>query len=711
LALPRLPRLLTMPRLPTPPRPRLAVAVFSLLNYFSFTGYTPRYDEQVSVRDFRLQVGFTLIALPVVGYFVATNLVQTIGVPIVTPTQSGAFPAPDEVAGLFAQQAASTADTAVQAVTCPCTQTSVTLADVANWTAPEDSYCATLRQFASVKTGGKWEELLSLLDDSANEECMADFASFRTIVEGVATDAGLFPLDDQFDDRVNVFASVLEQSLCGLAFGLALPATFAPSSNVRGGIPSRVTQFENSCPSIDGVDELPFFVPTAFSYSTAEANIVQLQASRLRSFLTASIDACSALHDLREGFLRSVRDVGLVTAAALPKDELAREVERLWRQALAQASLPTTSFVPGMSPNDPLAPFTDAENSMVLLTSAFEDFKLLPPSNVPVGTFAFSSRLPFVRTDFIIGGLGYYYWLARIPQPGGQAFPVLAGQARVVASVDGNSSISVIQALGTFGHSTAGWETNASWAPLGDDLLSLLDACAQGRNISVDVHNLRPIVIEDQVLSNRSSYSRTMSAFNFSAACTVGDAPLSSDAQPVLFRVPLVCPPVLVWLGQLRGNSTYAGLASPARPLTRGFADLNTDAIDAITDAALTGDLSERAALLAELFIARGSIAFNVSAETHYELCAPSICSYTTIEPPTVVRIINIALANYGGTASSILMILGSVVLYLSFISYQLKRRRARQRAASEAAKVLSSEQPSMISPLSEALRVRSEWR
>jgi hypothetical protein len=53
-------------------------------------------------------------------------------------------------------------------------------------------------------------------------------------------------------------------------------------------------------------------------------------------------------------------------------------------------------------------------------------------------------------------------------------------------------------------------------------------------------------------------------------------------------------------------------------------------------------------------------------------------------------------------------MILGSVVLYLSFISYQLKRRRARQRAVSEAAKVCA-EQPSAVNPLSAVVRVRSE--
>ena len=696
-------RRLSLPQLPALPRPRLAVAVFSLVNYFAFTGYTPRYDEQVSKRDFRIQAVFTVIALPVVAGFVYFNLKETINVPIVSVTQSG-ISAPGDVAGYFAKQATSTADTAYRAVTCPCSKTSARLSDVANVSALEDSYCAELRKSTDLQGDGRaLQDLLRMINDEGNSNCVADTGAFHSAIAALASDKSLFPLDDQFENRTMEFASNLQEALCGLAFGLVPPSGYFPNPKAgasfprSGAVPSRVTQFENECHS--GNDEVPFFVSSPFDYSFTEANIVQLQASRLNIFLSATIETCEKLFVLREGFLRTtVNDVKLVTPTALAPEELRREVEGLWRQALRQASLPTSAFVPGLSPSDKLAAVTDVLNPMELnpMELIADFYTLLPPATIPLDTFPFSSRLPFVRADFIKEGLKFFYFLARIPSPEGQIFPVLAGQARVIAAVDANTSIPIFQAEGRLGHSTPGWEYNSTWAPLGDDLISLLDACAQGRNISVDVHNLRPIVIEDPVLANRSSYGATMSAFNYSAACSVGDAPsdLGDRPQPVLFNVPLKCPPLLVWLGQLRANSTYFNRTSPARPLITDFPDLSNDTVKGIEAAVLKGDLSDRAALLSDLFFVDGnSVAFNVSTEAHYALCAPAVCSYTMVEEPTTIRIVLGALADYGGTASSIVMLLGSAVLYISFIAYQLKRRRARRRAAAEAAAAAAAAQ------------------
>lgn len=213
--------------------------------------------------------------------------------------------------------------------------------------------------------------------------------------------------------------------------------------------------------------------------------------------------------------------------------------------------------------------------------------------------------------------------------------------------------------------------------------MSLLDACATNGDIFLDVHNFRPILITDELLSNYSAFGDTVQSMNFDAACSVGKPPPNDPlvvASAVILSVPLTCPPVLKWLGQLRANSSYFNLSSSARLFED--ADTNSDVeFDPLSFLSKLheGDLGERAALFSELFIKKGAIAFNISAEQHYALCAPAVCSYTTIEPPTTLKVINSALSNYGGTASSIIMLLGSAVLYLSFIFYQFKRQRVKR--------------------------------
>lgn len=205
-------------------------------------------------------------------------------------------------------------------------------------------------------------------------------------------------------------------------------------------------------------------VPPAFDYSVTPANIVQLQASRMLNFLQSAVETCNSLFVLRQGFLRSVRDEALVTPSALAPDNLNREIERLWRQALSRASLQTTAFVPGYSPNDRLAAFTDVENPLVELAAANAEFKTTPPSSIPVDTFPFSSRLPFVRADFIKGGLQYFYPLARIPGENGQVVPFLAGQARVSLATN-SRHFPIFQVIGG-GHATSGLiSENSTFAP------------------------------------------------------------------------------------------------------------------------------------------------------------------------------------------------------------------------------------------------------
>jgi hypothetical protein len=285
--------------------------------------------------------------------------------------------------------------------------------------------------------------------------------------------------------------------------------------------------------------------------------------------------------------------------------------------------------------------------------------------------------------------------------------PLLAGEARVRITPGPQQIFNFpeFQALSELRHVTPGWQetqTNfTDWLPVGDDILTLLDACAQNIPISVDVHNLRGLQIDDPTFSNFQDpvmYSSFVNSLNISRTCGIGfpstrnpiDPHVVFGPQNVLFNASLTCPPLLVWIGQLRANSSYYNLTSNIRLSFNEVRELLKNVVDQgeqqqiLRNRIAQGDLNDRIDVLSELMIAKGGISFNVNATAHYETCKPATCSYTDIEPPSVQRLVQISLANYGGTATSIITVFGSLTLYSSFFMYQYKLWRARRREADE---------------------------
>ncbi len=286
--------------------------------------------------------------------------------------------------------------------------------------------------------------------------------------------------------------------------------------------------------------------------------------------------------------------------------------------------------------------------------------------------------------------------------------PVLAGEARVVLATNLSSKFPAFQALGEFRHVTSGLDSFVSfnessdldtfpgWVPVGDDILTLLDACASGLLLSVDVHNLRGLRIRDPTfgnLQNPALFAPFINSLNLSQTCPIGfpPAPTTLLPQGVLFNAPLRCPPLLTWLGKLRAQSSYFNSSSNNRLTFDNF----TAAFGNITDPAqrkaailrrlVQGDLDDRAAVLSELMISKtNGKTCSVNATAHYETCAPATCLYTEIKRRTVLSIVNTAMTNYGGVASSIIMVFSSLTLYSSFFMYKLKIWRAQRREADE---------------------------
>jgi hypothetical protein len=330
--------------------PRWALSLFALMNYYSWVGFSPGYETQVAKRDFRVQLLFTIATLPIVIWLVAENLIENLGRPVVTPETTGLYPDPEEIAKLF-----SAPGTSVASLSCPCTEQEVPLAQLANWTAPEDSFCTSLRASTDLFRPdlSQLNELANRLDDPTNTLCSSDRAGLRASLVTVVTSSGLIPNDANFAANIDVFANSIERSLCSLAFGLESPAAFGTT-----GLPPRISSLVNTCWEAQG-SERQFLSPSAFQFSSTPANAVQILQSRMRIFLREALSTCEAIRLVREGFLRSVKETLFVAPLALSRRDLELSVDRQWRAALAAASAPTSSFVPGLSAQDTLSSYTD----------------------------------------------------------------------------------------------------------------------------------------------------------------------------------------------------------------------------------------------------------------------------------------------------------------------------------------------------------------
>lgn len=650
------------------------------------------YVETIGCFVFTLQLLLSLVGSIVAVYLVATQLIVVANSPIIGSVVVSA-PSPQDIADLFAQQAAS--EGAITSLSCPCTVQSSPLSAVSSWNTTDDSLCVAMRGVVQPPLPPPYfpvpdvdiAAFSELLSADSNTFCIGvppavsgvpdpGWDALLAFVSSAATQGALFPPGPDFNAAVDALAERVQDALCGLAFGLLPPGEFYPNGVVPG------TTLFNACAE-PGSTELKSFLPAVLTefiddrtdYTSTDGNFVQLQQTRGLSLIKATTEMCASTAILRSGFLRAVRDVKLVSPLALAPKELGDVVEQLWYSALESRSAQTAGLVPGFAPDDAVAGLVDPSRGLINVLAPVWS----PPASVPLSSYPFSSRHPFVRLDYIEGGSRQYYVTARSTQPTADVILFLGGEARVVANTLDVGEFPSEQTGSP--HTTPGFDAYApgpSWVPLGDDFLSLLDACGSGIPLSLDVHNLRPISGIENLIPYLPPPLDTIQLTQ--ALCDVGFPPPASDdlPQPVLTSLPLRCPPVITWLGSLRAKSSFRNRTSPLRyTVAEAVAIFPTDPKSPPSNPTqqqidffqriFNGDTAERADVLNTLMLDDSSTIFDHSPLQHYAACAPATCSYVTIDPQTFGSVALEAVSIYGGTATTVISAMGFAVLIVSF--------------------------------------------
>ena len=683
--------------------------LLEFFNIYPYLAWTRDYSRSsgLSLRDYALQLGFSVLGIAAAVFFVTEGMQQIVGTPLITASTM-VRPSPADVLALFARLEQGEVST----VNCPCSQPVAPLAQVSNWSAPEDAFCAGMRgslQAQPPLPPFSFNDLLALLGDASNSNCIAEpnptpgasavWDAFLANVTALIAPGGIFSLlspENQALETYNL-AVQMQRGLCGAAFGTIPPTSFQRAN------PMGRTAFSNLCDSSTNT-ERSFLAPDSVLRSSSPERFVQIQQSRAFTFFRSAAATCNSLNSLRAEFQQAVSTLLLTSPAALSPPGLAQAVEQLWFSALQERGRQTSAFVPGFNVEDRLAGTTDPVNLLDALEIAVS-----PATALDVQEFPFSSRLPFARADFMEGGTRTFFVTATANQA---AFPAqvrpryvaMAGECRVIAHTDdlGSFPFSQVQLnqRGTPNRVTPGFVPGVSqgWVPIGDDFISLLDACTSGTPLSVDVHNLRPVswlVTAGGALQPPASNldlpfeavqlgpTPGLGVDNPVGRCAMGSAPPAAPAagapqgaQAVSFSAPLRCPGLIQWMGALRANSTYKTAANSAARFS--IAQYSALFPPGAPSAALTpqqaallgeltqGDLGERSALLSTLQIPQSGPTFSHSALRHYAACAPYKCTYTVISDRTAFQYVVEGLSILGGTASAVIGALALVVDRLS---------------------------------------------
>ena len=638
------------------------------LNFFA----VPSFEVSAS-RELAVQLALSAVAIASSVTLVSTALVSLSAQPIVTPV-TVADPTPDEVLELFRRRDAEQ----ILGLSCPCSTQAEVLSSISDWTVVEDSYCAALRGAVANPVGSG---LNSLLRAPENEVCIGgqsdpEYQRFVRNLQVLAAEGSFWSGQDQ---SANLALNFMQESICGFAFGLIPPSRYYPL-----GSPAGATTMANGCAARDPAEEI-LVSPLVFAYSTAPINAMQSQHSRALSFFSESAGLCQTLAAMREGFLRDVQQVRITAPFALSPADLGAAVEAAFFAKLNTVGASTAAFVPGLTPDGGLAAATDAFNPLFDLSFPLPSFTgtqdrfpdaIRPPQLYTATDFSFSSRLPFVRSDYIEGGTRHFYLIVDLIEGGAGGasglLPAAAGLARLRVATNDTGSFPLSATTDPM-RVTPGFIPNVTqgWAPVGDDLLTLLDACATGAQLTVDVHNFRRVQMQPD-FDNLPTWGCPIGTFcggtgmNLGDTCGLGSPPVQGRAQPVLFNISVRCPPLLTWLGGLRRNSSFFARNSSSRVPIRDFFSASPDAQAAFNAAFRAGDALERLDLLRTLSIDEATPVFTHSPLRHYAACAPAFCTYTVTEPRTAALLALEAISIYGGTATTVVAVLGILATVLA---------------------------------------------
>jgi hypothetical protein len=167
--------------------------------------------------------------------------------------------------------------------------------------------------------------------------------------------------------------------------------------------------------------------------------------------------------------------------------------------------------------------------------------------------------------------------------------------------------------------------------------------------------------------------------------------------QPVLFSVPVKCPPLITFLANARANSSYVNATSVVRfsiadylaaangSASNVFSQLNA-AQRALFSLVARGDSAERVGLLATVMVPKEGVTFQHSAEKFYERCKPATCTFTRIEARDGPSIALDAIGTFGGNGAAIVAILSTLVAWLAFFGRRMDKLLQPQGSAAEEA-------------------------
>jgi len=314
----------------------------------------------------------------------------------------------------------------------------------------------------------------------------------------------------------------------------------------------------------------------------------------------------------------------------------------------------------------------------------------------------FSSPLPFGRADFGPKTFdGLYQVNLGLPENWLYLIRTRTGPQSVAAAGMASLRIGLSNTLALPTYPISQISRDLSEYIAGSDFLTVLDACANGDPMRVELHSLFPTRVDVNFLSEEKCCGK------YAKKNITGD-----NEPPPILTVPVTCPASLVELGEKRRRSklgrpvyeshlrvSVASLAEKLSPsekailvaygARRGVTPTAAEApvlekmryLFAAAQNVSEGkgtDVQERAAVLGSLLIDPDSVIVTVDSLRYYAHCAPPLCTWIETSYRTFGQALYAALDMLGGTSGAIMGFL--FVLYM--LMFLCARACVRQQRA-----------------------------